>query len=75
MTDSEPVPLKPVDQFNRLELICADTTISARVNDRLALQAQDGTYADGAMLLGVAASANAPVLFDAHFDNLAITQL
>jgi hypothetical protein len=56
---------------DRLELVCAASTLTARVNGHEVATAQNGDYSDGGWLIGAGAP-GAP--FEAHFTNLVVSR-
>ena len=59
---------------NRIELICHGASISGRINGVQVVAAEDSTYAEGAMLIGVGVLDSALGIAEARFDNLVVTQ-
>jgi serine/threonine protein kinase len=59
---------------NRIELICAGTEISARINGADLASAQDATYQQGGLGIGAGADAGGPPTVEAHFRNLVVTR-
>jgi hypothetical protein len=63
------------NQPNRVELTCAGTTITARINGAMVATVQDGTYRNGELMLlsgSFTEAGSFPV--DARFDGLVVTQ-
>lgn len=66
--------IKEWSQTNRLELSCAGSTITARVNGVPLASVQDGTYREGGLWIGAGAFRDARELISARFDNLLVTR-
>ena len=62
------------NETNRVELTCAGSTISARVNGEEVVSAQDATYVNGALKFGTGTFAGRSGTLEARFDNLVVTQ-
>lgn len=63
-------------EWNRLDLVCTGTSITAFINNVLVATAQDNTYLNGVMWLGASADASGanPSTPEAWFDNLVVEQ-
>jgi hypothetical protein len=61
-------------ESNRLELVCAGSTITGRVNGVQVASATDATYGPGALLIGAGAGAGGPLTVEARFRNLVATR-
>jgi serine/threonine-protein kinase len=65
--------IKPGSETNRLELICAGSKISARVNGTQVASVDDSAYRDGELSIGLETEANGPPV-KAYFRNLLVTR-
>lgn len=65
--------VRPGIEWNRMELTCQGSTISASVNGVQVASVQDSSFERGGMHIG-AASGSATLLVEARFDNLVVTQ-
>jgi hypothetical protein len=66
--------IHPGEELNRLELICAGTTIQAWINGQLVASVEDATYRAGFMTIGGGSFASSPVTVEVQFDNVVITE-
>jgi hypothetical protein len=62
------------DDVNRIELSCVGETIGASVNGEVVLTAEDDTYAEGAVSLGLEVAVDTPGPAEARWDNLEVRQ-
>ena len=61
---------------NRIELTCAGSTLSAAVNGARVASAEDATYREGRMFIGVTVSTDAlPATVEARLDNLVVRRV
>jgi len=79
---SAPTPLanavsaavKPGNQSNHIELRCAGSSITARINDTDVATAVDGAYPSGGLRIGAGSNPGAIQTVEAHFRNLLVTR-
>jgi hypothetical protein len=69
LVDQPSTAINRADAFNRLELTCSGSTITAAVNGVTVATVQDTTFTSGALRFGVGGSGAT-----ARFDNLVVTQ-
>lgn len=67
--------IHPANASNHIELICHGTTISARINGRQVVSAQDHTYTTGVMALGAGTDDGVHTTVDARFGNLELDKI
>ena len=60
---------------NRIELSCVGETIEASVNGEVVLMAEDSTYGNGAVSLGLEVAEETPGPAEARWDNLEVRQV
>lgn len=60
---------------NRIELSCVGETIEASVDGEVVLTAEDDTYAEGAVSLGLEVAEDAPGPAESRWDNLEVRQV
>ena len=61
------------NQSNRLSLRCFGSTLTGSVNGVVVAAAEDATYREGLLLLGVGAGVGKNLQAEARFDNLVVT--
>jgi hypothetical protein len=61
--------------INRIEMSCVGETIGASVNGEVVLTAEDDTYAEGAVSLGIDVAEDTPGPAEARWDNLEVRQV